>query len=174
MEQGTFDFGNNWRILDSMEKWEITRWADEGLFKTGKYTVRNKKSFLRARYAQCFEEWHPDDGGVKYTREFVHPMDGKIDRKGTVKRIFEVIPNDEWRDIMTKMIIRQNMVSARYVARKNKFLWVQFVLDFNYWLEFVMENYYRNKEQERGTLPGATRHPSAGGESDRARDEHNG
>ena len=61
-------------------------------------------------------------------------------------RMFDAVQNREMRTIMRNMIVSENLQTARYTAKKAGYVWQQFVLDFNYGLEQMMEQQERSKE----------------------------
>ena len=117
----------------------VENWRQEGLFRRGKYSAGQKMRFVMRLRARAFDYAARDVREAKGAGREVSRGMIQVEKKVSVLREFGVVSDKDMREIMKSMIVRENLIGARYVARQLKIAWPQFVLDFNYGLEQMME-----------------------------------
>lgn len=126
-------------ILDVLRPVRVESWRSEGLFRCrGKYSPGARVGFIIRLRSQAFDMGakNPAEAkgsGANISRDFI-----KIEKQIAVKRKFNVVDDPVFREIMIRMIVVENMPSARYVAKKAHIPWPQFVFDFNANIEKMM------------------------------------
>lgn len=123
-------------ILEVLHPVRIEQWRADGLFKKGLFSVHEKVVFIGRIRALAFDSSHKisiksEQSGM--SREMI-----MVEKRDEARRKFDYVSDPVMREIMVGMIVREDLLGARYVARKLKYPWPQFVIDFNYGLEQMM------------------------------------
>lgn len=128
-------------ILSHLQPVRIAGWRADGLFRRGKFDVGQKVRFIVKLRSMAFDMSHAT---VQRARVEGNTMDRGLimtEKKMETLAKFNAISDADMREIMKAMIVSESLLGARYVAKKLKYPWPQFVLDFNYALEQMMEVY---------------------------------
>lgn len=133
-------------ILDILRPVRIEQWRIEGLFRRGKFSVFHKIRFVGAIRARAFDHSHREMCEARGDSRGVSAIEVAVDKRLTARRMFNAVQDTQMRVIMRNMIVSENLQTARYTAKKAGYVWQQFVLDFNYGLEQMMEQQERSKE----------------------------
>ena len=149
MKQTTlFDIDTPKSVFDSHRSYGIERWRKEKLFQRCR-DVRvpdipegRKIKWINQTRGRIYDVKR--DGvrgaGVRIAKQQIITQ-----KKVAAKKMFRVITDVNMRDIMAEMILRSELLSARYICKKMGASWPQFVADFNFWLQMVIAN----DEQQR-------------------------
>lgn len=133
-------------ILDILRPVRIEQWRAEGLFRRGKFSVFHKVRFVGAIRARAFDHTHREMTEARGDNRGVSAIEIAVDKRLTARRMFDAVSDEKIREVMRNMIVTENLQTARYTAKKAGYVWQQFVLDFNYGLEQMMEQQERSKE----------------------------
>ena len=136
---------DNRPVLDVLRPVRIEQWRAEGLFRRGKFSVFHKVRFVGAIRARAFDYSHREMCEARGDSRGVSTIEIALDKKMAARRMFNAVQDREMRVIMRNMIVSENLQTARYIAKKAGYVWQQFVLDFNYGLEQMMEQQERSK-----------------------------
>ena len=133
-------------ILEVLRPVRIEQWRMEGLFRRGKFSVFHKIRFVGAIRARAFDHAHRAMSEARGDSRGVSPIEIAVDKRLTARRMFDAVSDEKIREVMRNMIVAENLQTARYTAKKAGYVWQQFVFDFNYGLEQMMEQQERSKE----------------------------
>lgn len=137
--QRILPLGNDRPILAYLTPVRIETWREEGLFyKTGHGIVPKMRFLMRVR-SQAFDyspramtEARSESGNVS-RQEIL------MDKKLAARRKFAPVSDPVMREIMIRMIVTENLLSARYIAKKHGIPWPQFKIDFNEAVDAMMD-----------------------------------
>lgn len=125
-------------ILDVLRPVRVESWKDEGLFRHGKFSVGQKIRFVCRVRARAFDYSARGMAEVRDIGRGISSIEVRAGKKMDALRMFNAVSGPEMRQIMANMIVREDLIGARYTAKKARYVWPQFVLDFNYGLEQMM------------------------------------
>lgn len=137
--QGVLTFPDSRPILDVLRPVRIESWKDEGLFRRGRFSIAQKIKFVCGVRSRAFDYSRPAPGESRGASWGVSGIEVRVDKKMAALRMFDAVRDAEMRAIMQAMIVSENLNGARYTAKKAGYIWPQFVIDFNYGLEQMMQ-----------------------------------
>lgn len=125
---------SNVPVLDILRPVKIENWREDGLFRRSKYGTHRKIKFIIAARSSAF------DYTARNMQEARSPGSApKIeiitDKMMRARARFNAVEDAKMREIMCKMILRVDLLSARDFAKLSGYAWPQFVLDFNLGLD---------------------------------------
>jgi hypothetical protein len=136
-------------ILEYLMPVRIENWRMEGLFKRSRYSVGQKMRFVMHIRASAFDfspknwiELH--NAGCGASRQEV-----AADKKFQALRKFNAVRDPFMREVMQHMIVAEKLLGARYIAKRLKKPWPQFVMDFNQGLDEMLDAAELNRDQSQ-------------------------
>ncbi len=137
--QRILPLGDDRPILAYLTPVRIETWREEGLFYKTRYGVVPKMRFLIRVRSQAFDyspramtEARSESGNVS-RQEIL------MDKKIAARRKFMPVCDPVMRELMIRMIVSENLLSARYIAKKHGIPWPQFKIDFNEAVDAMMD-----------------------------------
>lgn len=125
-------------IISHLRPVRLEQWRTDGLFRKGKYGVGEKLRFVMRLRSMAFELSARGALAIKNENNSLPREYIMIEKRITVCNKFNVITDANMREIMKGMIVCEDLLGARYIAKKLKYPWPQFVIDFNIGLEQMM------------------------------------
>lgn len=127
-------------ILDVLRPVKIENWREDGLFCRSKYSVGKKIKFIIFIRSSAFDHAKRDICEIK-TQSLVSKVEIITDKMHRARKLFDVVEDKRMREVMIFMILREDLLSAHYVAKKCGYRWPQFILDFNRGLDQIISQY---------------------------------
>lgn len=137
-QQNLFQTPETKPILSHLRPVRLEQWRIDGLFRKGKYGVGEKLRFVMRLRSMAFELSARGALAIKNENNSLPREYIMIEKRITVCNKFNVITDANMREIMKGMIVCEDLLGARYIAKKLKYPWPQFVIDFNIGLEQMM------------------------------------
>lgn len=138
-EQRILPLGGDRPILAYLAPVRIESWREEGLFMRTRHGVVPKMRFLMRVRSQAFDYNPRGMAEARNSQSNVSRQEIMMDKKLRAVRKFDAVRNDTMREIMIRMIIAENLQTARYVAKKAGIPWPQFKIDFNEAVDAMMD-----------------------------------
>lgn len=125
-------------ILSHLRPVRLEQWRIDGLFRKGVFRVGEKMRYVQRLRSMAFDLTARGMLAAQHDNNSLPRDLVLVEKRLTVCNKFNVVTDVNMREIMKGMIICEDLLGARYIAKKLRYPWPQFVIDFNIGLEQMM------------------------------------